>query len=66
MKAQRPLDLETYFGGIKEPRVERTKQHNLLDIIIIAICGVICGAEGWVNIEEFGKEKEEWLKTFLE
>lgn len=66
MKAQRPLDLETYFGGIKEPRVERTKQHNLLDIIIIAICGVICGAEGWVNIEEFGKEKKDWLKTFLE
>ncbi len=66
MKALHPLDLETYFGGIEEPRVERIKQHKLLDIIIIAICGVICGAEGWVNIEEFGKEKEEWLKTFLE
>jgi predicted transposase YbfD/YdcC len=66
MKTQRPLDLETHFGGIEEPRVERTRQHKLLDIIIIAICGVICGAEGWVNIEEFGKEKEEWLKTFLE
>jgi predicted transposase YbfD/YdcC len=66
MEEQRPLDLQTYFGRIEDPRVERTKQHKLLDIIIIAICGVICGAEGWVNIEEFGKEKEEWLKTFLE
>src|SRR5437660_3822039 len=66
MEEQRPLDLETYFGGIEDPRVERTKQHKLLDIIIIAICGVICGAEGWVNIEEFGKEKEAWLKTLLE
>jgi predicted transposase YbfD/YdcC len=66
MEKQRSLDLATYFGGIEDPRIERTKQHKLLDILIIAICGVICGAEGWVNIEEFGKEKEEWLRTFLE
>src|SRR5260370_6787333 len=66
MAEQRPLDLETYFGGIEDPRVERTKQHKLLDIIIIAICGVICGAEGWVKDEEFGKGKEAWLKNVLE
>ncbi len=66
MEQQRSLDLETYFAEIKDPRIERTKQHKLLDIIIIAICGMICGAEGWVEIEEFGKEKEEWLKTILE
>lgn len=66
MEGQRPLDLEAYFAAMEDPRVERTKLHKLLDIIIIAICGVICGAEGWVEIEEFGKEKEEWLKTILE
>lgn len=66
MKEQHPLDLETYFAAVKDPRVERTKLHKLLDIIIIAICGVICGAEGWAEIEEFGKEKEEWLGTILE
>src|SRR5947207_13549672 len=66
MKEQRPLDLETYFAAVQDPRIERTKLHKLLDIIIIAICGVICGAEGWAEIEEFGKEKEEWLKTILE
>ena len=60
------LDLTSYFAEIEDPRIERTKQHKLLDIIIIAICGIICGAEGWVEIEEFGKEKEAWLTTMLE
>src|SRR5947209_3184901 len=66
MEQHLPLDLETYFAAMDDPRVERTKRHKLLDIIIIAICGMICGAEGWVEIEEFGKEKEAWLKTLLE
>jgi predicted transposase YbfD/YdcC len=66
MEQQPSLDLETYFAGVEDPRVERTKRHKLLDIFIIAICGTICGAEGWVEIEEFGKEKEAWLKTILE
>lgn len=60
------LSLETLLVAVEDPRVERTKRHKLLDIIIIAICGVICGAEGWVEIEEFGKAKEEWLKSLLE
>ena len=66
MEQKPSLDLETYFAGVEDPRVERTKRHKLLDIFIIAICGTICGAEGWVEIEEFGKEKEAWLKTILE
>jgi hypothetical protein len=37
-----------------------------VDIILIAVCGVICGAEGWVEIEEFGRTKQAWLETFLE
>ena len=44
----------------------RTKEHQLIDIIAIAICVVICGAEGWVDIEMFGNSKIIWLKTFLE
>ena len=36
--------IKKHFGKIKDPRIERTKRHNLLDIILIAICGVICGA----------------------
>ena len=58
--------LQSSFEAIEDPRVDRTKQHQLLDIISIAIFGVLCGAEGWVDIESFGKTKEAWLKTFLE
>src|SRR5713101_6186966 len=59
-------DLETIFAQVEDPRVERTKLHRLRDIIIIAICGVICGAEGWVEIEEFGKAKEAWFRELLD
>src|SRR6516162_10780870 len=58
-------DLETMFAQVEDPRIERTKLHRLRDIIIIAICGVICGADGWVGIEEFGKAKEAWLTELL-
>src|SRR5258708_23241626 len=58
-------DLETIFAQVADPRVERTKRHRLRDIIILAICGAICGAEGWVEIEEFGKAKEAWLTELL-
>lgn len=59
-------DLQSHFGEIVDPRIERTKRHKLLDIIIIAICGVICGADGWTEIEDFGHAKEAWLREFLE
>jgi|SRR6266487_4641171 len=58
--------LETIFAHVEDPRMERTKLHRLRDIIIIAICGVICGADGWVGIEEFGKAKEVWLTELLQ
>jgi len=54
-----------HFSRVKDPRIDRTKRHRLLDILIIAICGVICGADSWVDIELFGKTKIDWLKTFL-
>jgi predicted transposase YbfD/YdcC len=57
--------LATSFASLLDPRVERTKHHQLLDIVLIAICAVICGAEGWVEIETFGKTKKKWLKRFL-
>ena len=60
------ISLEENFGKIEDPRIERTKLHKLIDIIIIAICAVICGAEGWEEIEQFGKEKQEWLENILE
>jgi len=67
MDNKKPIEMiEEYFGKVKDPRKERTKDHKLIDIITIAICGVICGAEGWTDIELFGKSKRAWLKTFLE
>jgi predicted transposase YbfD/YdcC len=55
-----------HFSKIKDPRIDRTKRHELMDILIIAICAVICGADSWVDIELFGKTKIAWLKSFLE
>lgn len=57
---------QEYFTQIKDLRVERTRYHLLTDIITIAILGVIAGALGWKDIEEYGLNKQEWLKTFLE
>ena len=53
------------FASLNDPRVERTKHHSLIDIISIAICAVICGADSWVAIETFGKAKQPWLERFL-
>ena len=50
---------------MKDPRVERTRAHLLQDILAIAICAIISGAEGWVNVEEWAEAKEEWLRSFL-
>jgi len=54
-----------FFAGLNDPRVERTKDHLLGDIIFITIAAVLCGAESWYDIEEFGYSKEEWLKQHL-
>jgi len=58
--------IEEQFSKVTDPRKDRTKDHKLIDIIAIAICAVICGAEGWVDIELYGKSKLHWLSTFLE
>ena len=55
-----------YFEELEDPRVGRAKRHELLDIVVIAVCGIICSADAWVDIEEFGKAKEEWFRTFLD
>lgn len=54
-----------HFGNLVDPRMERTRRHELVDIITIAICGVICGGDSWVDIELFGKSKQDWLAKFL-
>jgi hypothetical protein len=66
MKLKPKITIADHFLGIEDPRIDRTKRHKLIDIMTIAICAVICGADGWVAIETYGCAKYEWLKTFLE
>jgi predicted transposase YbfD/YdcC len=65
MTEPRPLAITSYFADVDNPRIDRTKAHALLDIIVITICAVVCGADGWVDVEEFGRSKQAWLATFL-
>jgi len=55
-----------HFAALEDPLVERTRRHELLDVVTIALCAVICGADSWVEVELFGRTKEAWLRTFLE
>lgn len=57
--------LTDHFATLDDPRIDRTKRHALLDIVAIALCGVLCGADSWVEIEQFGQAKLAWLRTFL-
>jgi predicted transposase YbfD/YdcC len=55
-----------HFAGLEDPRIDRQKQHKLIDILVIAICAVLCGANDWVAVETFGKAKREWFQGFWE
>ena len=55
----------SHFATLPDPRIERTKRHHLIDIITIALCGIICGANDWVAIEAYGRAKESWFRQFL-
>ena len=66
MDVDAPRGLLRILEKVEDPRVERTKLHRLSDILAITLCAVICGADEWTEIELFGKEKSDWLGTFLE
>jgi len=65
MEQQPTASLISHFEGLTDPRTGNAKAHIFLDILIIAILAVICGADGWSDVELFGKTKKAWLKTFL-
>lgn len=58
--------LRDHFAALPDPRIERTKRHHLLDIVTIAVCAVVCGADTWVAIEQFGQRKRAFLARFLD
>jgi predicted transposase YbfD/YdcC len=59
------LSLIEHFTSITDPRVDRTRDHDLVDILVIAICALLCAAESFNDMEDFGKAKEPWFRTFL-
>ena len=59
-------DFLAHFSILPDPRVERTKKHRLIDVLFIAVCTVICGGEGFTDMELFGEAKQEWLRSLLE
>jgi len=57
--------IKKHFGTIPEPRLERTRLYELPEILFIAICAIICGAESWEDVADFGRDQEAWLRTVL-
>lgn len=54
-----------HFGNLPDPRMGRSKLHKLIDIVVIAICAVLCGADDWAEVAMFGEAKEGWYRIFL-
>jgi predicted transposase YbfD/YdcC len=62
---QASVAIASHFINVKDPRINRSKRHLLLDVIAIAILAVISGADSWVAVVDFGVAKQDWLKSFL-
>ena len=58
--------LRAWLSELEDPRMDRTRHHSLQDILTIAITAIVCGADGWVQVAEFGRCKREWFQTFLD
>ncbi len=66
MEMKPTVALLDHFASLPDPRMARHRWHKLSDIVVIAVCAVLCGAESYPAIEDFGYEREAWLKQFLE
>lgn len=58
-------DLIAHFSSLEDPRIERNKSYALIDIVVLAVCAVASGADGWESIEQFGKNKIDWLRQYV-
>lgn len=63
--AAQPQSLLAHFQNLPDPRVNRTKDHDLIDVLVIAICALLCAAESFNDMADFGLAKQDWFKTFL-
>ncbi len=66
MDVNAPRGVLRFFKDMEDPRSHLGRRHSLLDMIVIAICAILCGADGWEDIARFGQCKRKWFKTFLE
>jgi predicted transposase YbfD/YdcC len=65
MQTHPKVSLIEHFKGLADPRIERTKDHDLIDVLIIAVCCLLCAGESFNDMEDFGKAKQDWFKGFL-
>jgi predicted transposase YbfD/YdcC len=63
---EKPTGLAEHFADLPDPRQRQNREHNFIDILVIAICAAICGADDWVAVEQFGCAKQSWFESFLE
>ena len=66
MQTHPKLSLIQHFQHLPDPRVARAPEHPLNDILVIAVCTLICGGEGFNDMEDFGQAKHDWFKSFLQ
>ena len=59
------VSIVEHFQSLEDPRIERSRKHRLIDILVIALCTLLSGGEGFQDMELFGKSKCAWLQTFL-
>lgn len=60
------ISIKDHFSALSDPRILRKTRHKLVDVIVITLCAVVAGADDWIEIAAFGREKEPWFRTFLE
>ena len=65
MDMRAPEGLIEHFSKLEDPRVDRNKKHELIDVIVLCVCAALSGAEGWCDIEEFGRTKLDWLRRYV-
>lgn len=66
MSDQIVATIQTHFGDVDDPRRAYLNQHPLINILTIVLCAVVAGAEGWTDVENFGRQKQTWLGQFLD
>jgi len=57
--------IETHFENLTDPRVDRGKNHDLIEMIFLALTATLCGAQGWADVERFANSKRAWFLRFV-